>query len=206
MLKPTQTLPDDYKRVATLDLSKDLRLAIALNLLGIVLFFGCLLFFLWLTAVLRQQVQSAGELTVRLDASNSLLVLVGMVGLIFASIVLHELVHALFFWLFTRQRAVFGFKGLYAFAAAPRWYIPRNQHLVITVAPLLLISLLGIGLIPLVAEKWLPPLLLILISNAAGAIGDIVTLTWLLSKPASAYINDYGDGFHLYLANLTQQV
>ncbi|MBD2257724.1 hypothetical protein [Pseudanabaena sp. FACHB-2040] len=45
-----------------------------------------------------------------------------------------------------------------------------------------------------------PGLLLALVVNAAGAVGDLVTAGWLLTQPKQAYVNDYGDGMAIYYA------
>src|SRR6266699_209791 len=71
-------------------------------------------------------------------------------------LILHELTHGLFFWLFTKSRPAFGFKGWYAYAAAPGWYLPRAQFLVVVGAPLTLLSLLGEALLLLVPWAVVP--------------------------------------------------
>lgn len=69
------------------------------------------------------------------------------------AVISHELIHALFFRFFTGEWAIFGFKGIYAYAAAPQWYIPRNLHIAVALAPLVILSLLGVLLIPWIAYQ-----------------------------------------------------
>ena len=59
-------------------------------------------------------------------------------------IVLHEGLHGLFFWLFTREKPKFAFKGFYAYAAMPDWYLPKKEYLITALAPLVGITLLGV--------------------------------------------------------------
>jgi len=71
-----------------------------------------------------------------------------------AVLLLHELVHGAFFWLITRSRPRFGLQITYAYAAAPDCYIPRNPYLVVGLSPLVLITLAGIVMLPLIPLRW----------------------------------------------------
>lgn len=114
-------------------------------------------------------------------------------------ILLHEAVHGIFFGLYTRSMPKFGFKGAYAYAAAPGWYIPRNQYLVVGLAPFVLMSLVGLAIMPVVPFSWFPALLLLLIFNAAGAIGDFLVVWKVASYPPDAFVLDLGDGFEVHI-------
>ncbi len=54
-----------------------------------------------------------------------------LLGVLIVTLVLHELVHGLCFWSFTRDRPRFGWKLIYAYAAAPGWYLPRGRYLTV---------------------------------------------------------------------------
>lgn len=105
---------------------------------------------------------------------------------------------AFFFWLFTGERPKLGWKWLYAYASAPDWYLPRNQHLVVAAAPLLLITAAGLTLLTFVPEPALPAILIATVANAAGSIGDVVVLILLLFQPREALVQDTGDAIHIY--------
>jgi hypothetical protein len=113
-------------------------------------------------------------------------------------LVLHELVHGAFFWLFTHQRPHFGFKGAYAYAAAPDWYIPRRQYMLVGISPLVVLSLLGVLLLPVLPAGALLPWLVALAGNAAGAVGDALIVGWLLFQPDSVLVQDHGDAVTVY--------
>jgi hypothetical protein len=112
--------------------------------------------------------------------------------------VLHELIHGLFFWLFTRTRPAFGFKGAYAYAAAPGWYIPRSQYIIVGLAPLVLITLGGFALLVVVPAWLIPALLFVVVMNGAGAVGDIAVVGWLLVQPRATLVHDLGDAVAIY--------
>jgi hypothetical protein len=133
---------------------------------------------------------------IRISTLDSVLgIVVSLVGVI----ILHELVHGVFFWVITGQRPHFGFKGAYAFAAAPTWYIARGPYLIVGLSPLVLITIAGVLLLPVVPLEILSPLALALTFNGAGAIGDAAIVVYLLTLPPSVLINDRGDAVAVYI-------
>jgi hypothetical protein len=59
------------------------------------------------------------------------------------------------------RKPKFAFKVWYAYATAPGWYLPRNQYAVVAIAPLVVLSLLGIILfLAFVPAGLLTPVLL----------------------------------------------
>jgi hypothetical protein len=195
-MQPTQSLPANYAPYKTIDLTTDTRAMVILNIGALVLLLlgGWLL--LWLLEVLRPDIISDG--TVSISGLNFVLMVLLVIGLLGLMIIIHEAIHGAFFWLYTRSRPYFGFKGMYAYAAAPEWYIPRNQYLVVGIMPFVLITLVGLLLLP-VAPAWLLlPVLFVVLMNASGAAGDVLIVGWLLLLPAHTLINDLGDAITLY--------
>ena len=192
-MQPTKTLPDHYNLDVTLDLTKNMRVLLGLNVAGLVLFlfFGAVFWRLFIGARPDFSLQPF-----RFGALEGLLVVVVVSILV---VIVHELVHGLFFWIYLRERPIFGFRGAYAFAAAPDWYIPRPQFIVVGLAPLVLISGGGLLLLPLLPVGMLPALLFALTVNAAGAVGDLYVVAWLFTKPDTVLVNDEGDRFAMFL-------
>lgn len=191
-MNPTKTLPENYHQYARIDLKENLKLGVALNLAGIPLFFAAGWVFLQIIAWLRPDaVLLWGILG---GIWNLVIVLVG----IFVIVILHEMVHGLFFWIYTRERPVFAFKLAYAYAAAPDWYLPRNQYLVIGLAPFFLLSLIAILLFAILPPYGVSLVLVLASFNVAGAVGDLAVCGWLLLKDPSLMINDAGDAAVIY--------
>jgi hypothetical protein len=188
----TKTLPPDFEPLYTLDLTKDLRVGMYLNLAVLFMLFIFGYLFLWAGRTLRPEAWS-GEQT-----------LLGEIGLVDLAVVfvlmvlLHEGIHGLFFWVYTGERPKFGLKLLYAYASAPDWYIRRNPFMWVGLSPLILISLSGVLLIPWIPVGWIPALILFLTINAAGSMGDAFIILKLLSQPDDALIQDLGDSFTIY--------
>ena len=204
-MQATKTLPEDYQAYATIALAKNKRLFLFLNLLGLVLFFGFGWLFVQMALLLRPDVAPLLHvIDMTSDGSFFLtlpLVWIPSVLVVFLLVpVLHEAAHGLFFWLFTRERPRFAYKVVYAYAAAPDWYLPRGPYLLIGLAPLVLLSLLGVALLPALPLLLLPGLIACLVLNAAGAVGDIALVCWLLFQPASLLARDAGDAVTIYRA------
>jgi len=191
-MQPTQTLPPDYMPYFTLDLSKSKRLVLLLNVLAIGLFIG--FGYLFLRAAMA--LLPSGYTAVQEDCFLSSLGFSLLAYLLM--LVLHELVHGMFFWFFTRQRPRFGFKGAYAFATAPGWYFPKRHYLAVGLAPLVALTLLGLLILQILPEGWLLPWLVAVAGNASGAIGDLLIVGWLLTQPEPVLIQDQGDAVTAY--------
>lgn len=186
-MSPTQTLPPGYNAYFTLDLSKNVLLVLLLNVIA----FGLLIVFGFLFLLAARAILPAARFPD--GGSVSWFSLIPILLSYSFVLVLHELVHGAFIWLFTRQRPRFGFKGAYAYAAAPDWYIPKRHYVVIGLSPLVVLSLLGLLLLPVLPPGSLLLWLVALTSNASGAIGDVLIVAWLLAQPDTVLIQDHGD-------------
>jgi hypothetical protein len=190
--KAVTTLPPGYQSLYSLDLKKDIRVAMFLNIAVLIMFLVWGYIFIRIGTILRPSVWIEGlNLLDEVDLISLLMIFVVMV-------LLHEGIHGLFFWVFTKERPHFGFKLLYAYAAAPDWYIPRTKYLWIGLSPLVLISILGVAIIPWFPVHWLPGLILFLTINAAGSMGDVYIILVTLSHPKDILIQDLGDSFTIY--------
>ena len=195
-MKATQTLPQTYRPGALFNLAT-LRMMLAVNTAGLLGLFAFGWFFLQLGGWVRPEITTPGprQIAEGLGVLGFLLTLLG-------TIVLHELVHGFFFWLYTRARPKFGFNILYAYAAAPDWYFPRNQFMWVGLAPLVILTLVGVVLLPVVSFSWVPALLLGLIVNAAGSVGDLWVVGWLAGRPRESLLQDRGPKMQIFLPQL----
>ncbi len=100
-MEPVKAHPDNYNLDAFLDLSKNMRALLGLNLIGLVLFFlfGWVFWrlFAWVRPDFSLRSLGAGPFA-------------GVVLFLFASvlvIIFHEIIHGVFFWIFLRSRPSF---------------------------------------------------------------------------------------------------
>lgn len=194
-MQATRTLPPGFDLLGSISLNGNRRLLILLNLLGIPWAILCAVFFIVMGSVL-DGLRFSGSVTLTLP--GLLLGLLALTLTFIVTLILHEVTHGLFFWLFTRARPRFGFKGAYAYAAAPGWYIPRPLFLLIGLAPLVILSALGLFILPFVPFPGSLLLLFALFTNAVGAIGDLYMIARLLTVPRRALIEDVGEGIRWF--------
>ncbi len=194
-MKPTQTLPENFTLAWNLDLKHNTRLNIILQLIGLGWMFlaGGLLML-----SLRLIRPDFGTILNTRWNGNTLTALALLVGVMAITVVLHELVHGLFFGLFAHHRPEFGVGTGYAFAAMPDWFFPKQQYLIIGLSPLLLLSGIGLAICSFVPLAWLPAILSAMVINAGGAIGDIYVCWRIAYDAPDVWIKDTGDGFQLY--------
>lgn len=206
-MQATTTLPTNYCRQATLDLSKSRKAAVGAIVAGIVLLITAGWLLVQLTHLLRstafEGMRLRDILTITPEGNTSItLPFQLIVGAIIAAVLImliHELVHGVFFWRFAGQRPTFGIKGLYVYVAAPpKVYFPRNQYLVVGIAPLVLLTLVGLVVIVIVPVAVVPVITLFIAFNAAGAAGDLQIFAWLLSYSSDTLMQDIGTSVIVY--------
>ena len=195
-MRATHLLPADYTLRGTLNLSTP-RAALWLNLAAIPLLF----FFGWLFRQIIVGIVSPNPFplgTFSFFTSFSGWKLLYLLLAIIIMLILHELIHGGFFWLFTHDRPRFALKAGYAFAAAPDWYLPRWQYVLVGLSPCVIISTASILLTLVVSTTVIPYLLLVAAFNAAGSLGDLIIVAWVIKQPGDILVKDEGDTFSTY--------
>jgi hypothetical protein len=198
-LQATKSLPPGYVSAGRLDLTKDKRALILLNVAGFVLLVLLGPLFFKVAMWLRPDVVLSDLGVTLVGLSDVLLALLAVVVLYAAVIVLHEGAHGIFFWWYSRSRPVFAFRGYYASAAAPGWFFPRNQYIMVGLAPLVLLTVIGFLILLFVPAGWFVALISFMALNASGAIGDLAVFFWLLRQPATCLAYDVGNAVTIYL-------
>jgi hypothetical protein len=197
-MRSTQLLPENYIESRTIDIKKDWRINVIFNLGALILLVAGGILFFRMIALLRPAEMITVTSQLERGISLSLYTILLLIGLMVAYIVLHEALHGVFFWLYTRSKPEFAFRGYYAYAAAPDWFIPRNQYLVTALAPLVGITIMGLIVIAAAPPALFLYAWFVLTMNISGAVGDILIVLWLLFKPTSSMIRDKGDAVTLY--------
>ena len=190
------SLPIGYHQVLYWTVSDQPARSVTLQILSVPLFAVSGALFFWLA--------------IRLGAMPSLLNF-GLVecGLVLMSVlltfILHELIHGVAMQIFgARPRYGVLLKQLMLYATAPGFAFQRNSYLVVSLAPLICLSILAIlGMMALMGTAWIALFALCASINAAGAIGDLWITRIVLRYPANAYITDERDGIRVFLPNET---
>jgi hypothetical protein len=195
-MHPTKTLPDTYQYQKILDFSSR-RASVGLNLAAIPLLFLYGWLFSKIIAYFRFINPSVSG-TWGLFSALPWLELVALILAVLFMFTFHEMIHGAFFWLFTNERPKFALKTGYAFAAAPDWCLPRPQYVIVGLAPFVVISILSIIIATFTPASIVPYLIYIATFNAAGALGDMIVVAWVLRQSPSALIQDHGDKFIVF--------
>lgn len=191
-MQPTKTLPENYERAYNLNLAKSVKVAIWLQVAVLGLAY---LFWNLFNVVVAGMRTDPNIVRFTWSAAELPLLLISF----FLMVVLHEGIHGLFFWVYTKEQPKYGFKLAYAYAAAPDWYLPRNPFIVVGLAPLVILSILGVATAPLFSAGVIKGLVFFLTLNAAGAVGDMFTVLVMLRYPENALVNDLGEEFSVYI-------
>lgn len=186
MITSTQTLPDGYVQSDEINLKKDKRLAIVLNVLAFLIF----IFIFYLLSLFGAMLRTG---TTNISGSISAGAMILLIGLTVFILIVHELIHGFFFWIFSRSKPVFALRPLYAYAGAPDWYFPKRQYAITALGPLVIIGVLGLLLMLLAPVSWLLTIAFLVALNTSGAIGDIFVFIRLLKCSPTSFANDTGD-------------
>lgn len=162
------------KLVQEINILHSKKLAIVLNILGILLIFAFGYLFTWLGTVVLQL-----EFTTEQYTMESMLYFLGVSIVL---IIIHELIHGLFFKIYKPENKIkFGVKlsqGM-AYATSPGSLYNRRQMLVISLAPFVLISL-SLTVLAVLGVFSAVSYVLLAALHAAGCIGDFY-YTYLLA-------------------------
>ncbi len=189
MNNSTQTLPDDYFKVDEINLSKNKGLSILLNLAAVIIFVPSLMLLGLFLRWARPELTTNALLYITLDLFKMIALLVFVI----LTMLIHELIHGFFFWTFTRSRPVFALRPLYAYAAAPDWFIPARHYWIVGLAPLALIDVIGLLIILVASPGWTAVLGFLVALNTAGAVGDMYIVARLLRLSPDSLVKDAGD-------------
>ncbi len=198
-MQSTKIIPVEYHLQKTLDLSTT-RAAVRLNLAAVPLIFLYGWIFYRIISLLRS-INPSAKGAWALFASVSVFETIAFIISVIFMFIFHELIHGAFFWLFTGEQPKFALKAGYAFASAPEWMLPRSQYVIVGLSPFVVISLLSIIIGSFISSSIVPYLIYIATFNAAGALGDMIVVAWVLRQSPSILVKDTGDKFITFAPN-----
>lgn len=175
--------------IKEINFMEEKKYVIGLNIAAFVLIFPFTIFFQWLASMIYE----ARSYQFRIDGVFSVLIC------FFLILVIHELIHGLFFKVLgpAGTRVKFGFKNGMAYATSLGSFYQRLPFLIIGLAPFVLISL---ALTILALLHWIHPALYILVASlhAAGCVGDFYIAWAILCQESDILIEDTEVGMNFY--------
>ena len=185
MLRPAQTLPENYSKSSEINLSAHKGQLILLNIIGLILFGISFVLLTSLCINIHPELQTGFDITIK-----SVLLLIGLSVIM---MLVHEAIHGFFFWRFTHARPVFAMRLTYAYAAAPDWFIPAHQYWIVGLSPLIIIGMVCVLIIVIAPANWALPAAFLAALNTGGAIGDLWITFRLSQEIPGALAQDTGD-------------
>jgi hypothetical protein len=114
---------------------------------------------------------------------------------------LHELIHALVFFISNGQKPKIGIRGFIIFAAAPEKLVKHNAMIINALSPFITISVIGIILISVLPTGVIPWIFIPTVINAAASGGDFMITAWIIKHKSNTVYQDDGDIITAYSTN-----
>jgi len=191
-MTPVRELPPDYREARHLVITA----SGTILWLNIVAFLPMIAAFFLMAAWLSFVIRVRGSWPVNIGGVP---IWVTLVVLVLALIPLHEGVHGLaILWVGHRPRFGAKLSKMVVYATTDAGLFRRNEFIVVAVAPLLMLTVLGMLLVFVVPDSVAYYISLAVILNAGSAIGDLWMLAEVLRYPASAVIRDEEDGIRVF--------
>lgn len=189
-MKAIGVLPEDYGEIYSLNLQKDKRTAIIVNLLALAI-----------AAVMAVSMNFFVPVTSVFDMSGGIvhyfLRLAALIVLMVLYMVLHELVHGIAMKLCGTKRVKYGFTGLYAFAGSEDYY-DKKSYIFIALAPIVLWGTVLAAVNFFVPTEWFWIVYMIQLINISGAAGDLFAAVKFSRMPKNILIQDSGVSMRVF--------
>ena len=172
-----------YKECTKIDLVKNKKEALLVNIYGIII--------MVVMAVFIPLLIMGGIIEFNLETTFPLFFIVLLISLILY-IPLHEIVHGIVLKKYTDEKLSFGWKLVYAYCGSKEAVVDRKEYYAVALAPLLVFSVVFISLMvlyPSLSLVWY----VMEIMNVSGSVGDIyVSIKLRKEKSRDILITDSG--------------
>ena len=172
-----------YKECTKIDLVKNKKEALLVNIYGIII--------MVVMAVFIPLLIMGGIIEFNLETTFPLFFIVLLISLILY-IPLHEIVHGIVLKKYTDEKLSFGWKLVYAYCGSKEAVVNRKEYYAVALAPLLIVSVVFISLMvlnPSLSLVWY----VMEIMNVSGSVGDIyVSIKLRKEKSRDILITDSG--------------
>ena len=183
-MKNCSTLPEGYAPILSLDLQKNKRQMLIVNIIGTLIAIAMLAVALPFVPFSTLFDMSAG---LGMYALRFGVLLAGMV----VYILLHELVHGVLMRTLSGVKPRYGFTLMYAYAGSDA-YFNKKSYLVIALAPVVIWGAVLAVVNTLVPTAWFWVVYLIQVVNLSGAGGDLYVTFKFCRLPRDILVRDTG--------------
>lgn len=189
-MKSYRTLLPDYIEYYSVDLQKNKKIALLVNVMAILIgvIMAVPMHFVVPISTLYSMDQGFFNYILRF-----VVLLVSMVGYM----ILHELIHGVAMKICGTKKVKYGFTGLYAFAGSDDYY-NKKAYIFIALAPVVLWGLIIAIINCFIPVEWFWVVYIVQIINISGAAGDLFVTFKFSRFPKDIIVKDYGVGMTVY--------
>jgi hypothetical protein len=180
-------LPKGYREVRRVDLMRNRKEAILVNLIAL---------------VIAGAVTAVGFLVcppfleVMIGIHTIFQIILMMAGIV-VYMILHEIIHGVFMKAFSGLKPRYGFTGLYAYAGSDALFT-RSQYLIIAFAPVVILGIILVVLNAAFYETAFWSIFVIQIVNLSGAAGDFYVGYLIARSRNDVLVRDTGTDMAFY--------
>jgi hypothetical protein len=190
---PIHTLPENYREAKHL-VATERGMLLRLNIASMIPLGLALIFMGWWWALVRNM-----RGTYNTAFSESLSPIIAVIVVLVATFGLHEALHGVAIrWFGHKPRFGIALDKGVMYATTDNALFPRNQFVAIALAPLVVMTLAGMILMILLPDRLAYYAGLVVVLNAAGAIGDLWMSAEVLRYSPDTLVRDEADGIRIY--------
>ena len=189
-IKSTAELPEGYKPIYSVDLRKNKKAALTVNIMAIIITAILIIPMLFLMPISGLFDMSAGFPAYILRFAALLLFQL-------AYLILHELVHGIAMKICGTKKVNYGLTGMYAFAGSSDYYRKR-AYIFIALAPVIFWGIVLAVITPIVPATWFWAVYLVQVTNLSGAAGDMFVTARFSRLPGDILVRDSGVSMTVY--------
>lgn len=189
-MRAVEALPEGYREIYSVDLQKDKKALVLVNLLAVIIAVLLIVPMLFVVPISALFSMEGG-------IANYFIRFAALLVFAVIYIVLHEIVHGIAMKLCGTKRVKYGFVGMYAFAGSKDYY-GKKSYIFIALAPVVLWGIVLAVVNPFVPVEWFWVVYFIQVCNLSGAAGDFYVTVKFSRMPGDILVQDYGVGMHVY--------
>lgn len=189
-MKVVEVLSEEYREFYSIDLQKDKKMSLIVNLLAVAITVFMLVPMLFLVPI--SSLFSMDKVFL-----NYIVRFVSLIVLMVLYMVLHELTHGVAMKICGTKKVKYGFTGLYAFAGSNDYY-DKKSYFFIALAPVILWGFVIAIINCFVSIEWFWVVYILQIINLSGAAGDLFIIIKFSRFPKDILIRDCGVNMTVY--------
>ena len=191
-MKAVKELPVGYKKIFSVNLQKDKKIATIINV-------GAILIAVLMAVPMNFYIPISTLFDFTQGVKNYFTRFIVLMVSMIAYLILHEAVHGIAMKICGTKKVKYGFTGLYAYAGSDDFY-DKKSYIFIALAPVVLWGIVLAVVNCFVSQNWFWVVYLIQISNISGAAGDIYVTAKFSKMPSDILVTDCGVGMTVYSA------